>query len=261
MKTSRKQILSLCVFFLAAALIISCGAKQHPEDPGGDSQNVVAETQPQKPSHQLTRQKERQAFAELDEGTNDTQTPKPETPGSDSQEKTTRRESESSSVTSPAPSNFSTSFKPLTPEQKAEGWVDAIGKCHQGPNMTTEEAQRRALEKARRNAIEQALGVEISAIETQLRSETQQDFHESFMTLSHINLYGRIVDRKEPIWAPVENVQFSPGEPPIPLYCVTLRAKVAKEKGKPDPSFQVDIQLNNGKVTFLEGDEMILHII
>jgi hypothetical protein len=264
MKTSIKQILFLCVFFFAAALIVSCGAKRHPESPGGDSQNVVAETpskkkQSQKPSHELTRQKERQASVELDEETDETQPSKPGTPGSDVQEKTTRRESENSSVTSPARSDFTTTLPPLTEEQKAEGWIDTTGECYQGPNMTTEEAQRRALEKTERNAIEQALGVEISAQTLQLRSETQQDFHESFTELSKATVYGKIIDRKE-LWAPVENGQVSQGERPIPLYRVTLRAKVAKEHGKPDPSFQVTLKLNDGKLIFREGDEMILHI-
>ncbi|MBC8233815.1 DUF4384 domain-containing protein [bacterium] len=257
MKTSIPQILFLCVFFFAAALIISCGAKRQP--------NVVMEKQPQqkqpqKLSQQLTRQRQRQAFAELDEETDETQTPKPGTPSSDFQEKTTRRESESSSVTSPAPSNFSTSFKPLTPEQQKEGWVDAIGEYHQGPDMTTDEAQGIALKQARNNAIARRCGRAISAQTLQLKSETQQDFHESFIQLSQSTVYGKIVDEKEPIWKPVENVQFRPGEPPIPLYCVSLRAKVAKEEGKTDPSFQVTLKLNNGKVTFLEGDEMVLYI-
>lgn len=102
--------------------------------------------------------------------------------------------------------------------------------------------------------------MEIRAQALQLRSESQQAFHQAFTTLSQCTVYGRIVEEEEPIWAPVENVQFRPGEPPIPLYSVTLRAKVQKEEGEADPSFQVFLKLNDGKVTFLEGEEMVLHI-
>ena len=257
MKTSIKQISFLCAFFFAAALIISCGAKRQPN---AIVEKQTQQKQSQKPSRELTRQKERQAFAELDEETDKTQPSKPETPGSDSPEKNTQREPESSSATSPATSNFSTTLPPLTQAQKAEGWVDATGECYQGPNMTRDEAQRRALEQAEDKALEQVCGVEIRSLTAQIRIETQQDFHEAFRQLSMATIYGRIVDRKKPFWVLVENGQFRPGELPIPHYCVSLRAKVQKEEGKPDPSFQVTLKLNDGKLTFLEGDEMILHI-
>ena len=146
----------------------------------------------------------------------------------------------------------------LAEEQKKEGWVKVTGEYYQGPNMTIEEAKRRALEKAKRNAIEQAFGVAISAQTLQLRSETQQDFHESFTELSRATVYGRIVEQEELNWES-ETLQLSPGEF-ITRYRVTLRAKVKKEVGEPDPNFKVSLKLNDGKVTFLEGDEMILHI-
>jgi len=253
MKTTIKKILSLCILLFAAALIVSCGAKRQP--------NVVVEKQPQKKqpqkqSKRLTKQRERQAFSELDSETDESQTPARQTPRLNSPEKATPTESESSSLSPPAQSNAPTSLKPLTPQEEAEGWVDATGECYQDLNMTREEAQRHALEQAERNAIAKKCGIAVSAQTLQV----QQDFHESFIQLSLSAVYGRIVEKKEPLWAPVKNVQFSPGEPPIPLYCVFLRAKVAKEVGKPDPSFQVTLKLNDDKLTFREGEEMILHI-
>jgi len=199
----------------------------------------------------LAQQRAEQAFSELDAKNNKMQPPQPKTPKPDVQDKTALKESEKPSITSPAKSDFSTPLPlPLTEEQRAEGWVDAIGKCYQCANMTAEEAQRRALKDAELNAIEQAFGVSISAQTLQLRSETQQDFHESFIEMSQLTVYGRIIGNEKPIWLPVESIQFSHGEPPIPLYRVFLRAKVAEEKGKPDPNFNVTLKLNDGKVTF-----------
>ncbi len=257
MNTTIKKILSLCILLFAAALINSCGAKRQP--------SVVVEKQPQKKqpqkqSKRLTIQREKRAFSELDSETDESPTLARQTSGSNSPEKATPTESESSSLSPPAQSNAPTSLKPLTSQEEAEGWVDATGECYQDLNMTREEATQHALKQAERNAIAKKCGIAVSAQTLQLQSETQQDFHESFIQLSLSAVYGRIVEKKEPLWAPVENVQFSPGEPPIPLYCVTLRAKVAKEKGKPDPSFQVTLKLNDDKLTFREGEEMILHI-
>ena len=247
-----KTFKNLIIILLATLLIVSCSKPQ----------NVVVEPQPTDLQTQktektkLTQQRAEQAFSELDDETNETQPPKPEKTKPDAQDKTTPKESESSS----AKSDFPTKLPPLTPQQKSEGWVDATGEYHQGPNMTAAEAQRLALEKAKRNAIEQVLGEEIQAQEMLLRFGNQKEFHQSFTTLSQATLFGRIIEQKAPVWAPVENVQFSPGEPPIPLYRVFLRTKVAKEKGKSDKTFQVKLKLNDGKVTFLEGDEMILHL-
>jgi len=229
-----KTFKNLIIILLAMGLMVSCS-----KPPNVVVEPQATDLQTQKPDKtKLTKGRAEQAFSKLDDETDETQP------------------SESSSATSPAQSDSSTTLLPLTPQQKAEGWVDAIGEYHQGPNMTQKEAKRKALKEAERNAIG-TFGVAITAQTLQLKSETQNDLHESFLKLSQATVYGKIIDRKEPIWEH-ETLQF-PGELII-RHRVTLRAKVAKEVGKPDRSFMVPLKLNDGKVTFLEGDEMILNI-
>jgi len=252
MKTSINRIIILCFILIPTALIVSCS-----KPPSAIVKPQPTEQQPQKPSKaELPRQRAEQAFSELRAETDETQPQKPEKTKSDIQDKTKPKESESSSVNSHVKSDFPTMLSPLTPQQKSEGWVDAAGEYHQGPNMTAEEAKRRALEEAERNAIG-TFGVAITAQTLQLKSETQNDLHESFLKLSQATVYGKIIDREEPVWEH-ETLQF-PGELII-RHRVTLRAKVAKEVGERDPSFQFALKLNHGKVTFLEGEEMILNL-
>ncbi|MFC1715701.1 caspase family protein, partial [Candidatus Poribacteria bacterium] len=146
-------------------------------------------------------------------------------------------------------------LKPLTQQEKAEGWVDVTGECY-GESITPEEAQQSALERARRSAIEIALGAERPTRGVLIRSV--EDFHRAFVVLSQSDRYGKIVEEKEPVWTSDENIQIRPGDSPVPLYCAALRARVSQEESQPDPGFTVSLRLNNG--AFLDGEEMILSI-
>ncbi len=146
-------------------------------------------------------------------------------------------------------------LRPLTQQEISEGWVDATGECR-GVEIEQEEAQRNALEQARRIAIEIAMEEEMDALEFLMRSNSLQDFQQSLASLSRFDLYGKIVDEKTPVWSPIENIQFRPGRSPVLVYRVKLRAKIAKEKSQPDPGFAVSLKPNNG--IFKDGEEMIL---
>jgi len=148
-----------------------------------------------------------------------------------------------------------TGLKPLTQQERSEGWVDAMGECY-GANVTPVEAQKTALERARRNAIKIALDAEMRAQGTLIRS--LRDFHQSFIALNQFSVYGEIIEERDPIWAAVDNIQVRPTEMPVPLYRVTLRARVAQNKSQSDPTFSTYLRLNNA--TFLDGEEMILSI-
>ena len=146
-------------------------------------------------------------------------------------------------------------LKPLTLQERAEGWVDVTGECY-GENITPEEAQRSALERARRSAIKIALGAERPTRGVLIRSV--EDFHLAFNVLSQSSLYGEIVEEKEPVWTSDENIQIRPGGLSVPLYCAALRARVSREESQPDPGFSTYLRLNNS--TFLDGEEMVLSI-
>ncbi len=146
-----------------------------------------------------------------------------------------------------------TGVRPLTQQERSEGWVDAMGECY-GANVTPVEAQKTALERARRNAIKVALDAEMRVQGT----VSLRDFRRSFIALNQYSVYGEIIEEKAPIWAAVENIQVRPTEMSVPLYRVTLRARVAQNKSQSDPTFSTYLRLNNA--TFLDGEEMILSI-
>ena len=146
-------------------------------------------------------------------------------------------------------------LKPLTQQEKAEGWVDATGECY-GEDISPAEGQRSALERARRSAIETALEAEMPSRRALIRSV--QDFHRAFIVLSQYVGYGMIVEEKDPVWTSDEKIQTHTGQPPVPLYRVALRTRISHGKSQQDPAFSVSLRLNNS--TFLDGEEMILSI-
>ncbi|MFC1712271.1 caspase family protein [Candidatus Poribacteria bacterium] len=138
---------------------------------------------------------------------------------------------------------------------RTEHWVDATGVFF-GADITQEEAQQNAMVRARRSAVEMALGGEERIQEFLTRSASLQDFHQAFIALNQSDVYGRIVEESEPVWAPVEKIEVRAGRPPVPLYSVNLRAKVARERSQPLPGFSVSIKLHNKK--FRLGEEMVI---
>lgn len=144
---------------------------------------------------------------------------------------------------------------PLTQQEIAEGWVDAAGECY-GEDITPEMGRQSSLERARRSAIETALGAEIPTRGVLIRSV--EDFRRAFNVLNQSNIYGKIIEEKEPTWTSDEYIQIRLDAPSVPLHRAALRARVSQETSQPDPSFNVSLRLNNR--VFLDGEEMILSI-
>ena len=179
----------------------------------------------------ISRQRALDAFSELD-----WETPEPEV----AEEETNEEE---------------IGLMPLTQQEKAEGWVDATGECY-GANLIPADAQKTALERARRNAIEAALDAQMRAQGTIMRS--LRGFHQSFIAVNQFSIYGEIIEEKAPFWEDVRNIQLRPTDPPVPLYQTTLRARISQKESQRDPGFSIHLSLNNA--TFLDGEEMILSI-
>jgi len=179
----------------------------------------------------IYRQRAMDAFSELD-----WETPEPEV-----DEKETNEEK--------------IGLMPLTQGEKAEGWVDATGECY-GANLIPADAQKNALERARRNAIEVALDAQMRVQGTIMRS--LRDFHQSFIAVNQFSIYGEIIEEKAPFWEDVRNIQLRPTDPPVPLYQTTLRARISQKESQRDPGFSIHLSLNNA--TFLDGEEMVLSI-
>ncbi len=194
---------------------------------------------------QVTQGVASQAFAELEPATGETSP----------QQASSAKPAVSSQPTPPVEAHPPAPATPQIQEALPEGWVEATGECYVA-NITPEEAEENAWGHARRNAIEQSGVVEIRRQEISLRSETIKEFQASFTSLSQANFYGKIVEEKK-LGKTIDKVSLSSGESTL-LCRVTLRARVAKEAGKSDPSFQVTLKLNNQ--TFREGEEIILSI-
>ena len=117
-------------------------------------------------------------------------------------------------------------------------------------NITPEQAQQLALQRARQEAIAKVCGVQIQA-ETLMENFTLQgDF-------IHGVSYGRIIDEQIMAWQVTVDQPRKTKAPEL-TYKVTLRAKVEEEKGKPDPFYKVKVWLN--KSIFENGEEMTINI-
>ena len=117
-------------------------------------------------------------------------------------------------------------------------------------NITPEEAQKLALKRARLNAIEKVCVIKLQA-ETFVRNlEVEADF-------IHSVSYGHIVSEEILRWD-VDVDQGSLIHPPAITYKVSIKTEVLKEKGEPDPFYQVNVRLN--KKVFHSGDEMIIYV-
>lgn len=134
-----------------------------------------------------------------------------------------------------------------------QGWsaeravVTATGEASLA-NVTPEEAQKTALQKARLSAIEMVCGVKLQAESFVRDFVLQGDF-------IHAVSYGHIVSEEIKSWK-VEVEQKNPQTPPAMTYLVTIKASVLQEKGNPDFSYQAMVQLN--KTIYQSGDEMVI---
>ena len=117
-------------------------------------------------------------------------------------------------------------------------------------NLTPAEAQKLALKRARQAAIEEVCGVSVQAETFVKNNMLEADF-------IHSVSYGHIISEKILSWDATVS-QTSKSHPPQIAYAVTIKATVKKEKGKPDPFYQVNGRLN--KKIYQTGDEMIITV-
>jgi Domain of unknown function (DUF4384) len=117
-------------------------------------------------------------------------------------------------------------------------------------NISPEEAQKQALQKARVNAVETACGVKVQSDSFVKDYMLQGDF-------IHAVSYGQIISEKIDSWK-VEMEQENPKLPPSLTYLVTIRAEVLKERGESDPSYRTKVRLN--KSVYNSGDEMVIYV-
>jgi hypothetical protein len=135
------------------------------------------------------------------------------------------------------------------PAAEEKGFVISTGEASL-ENTTPEDARREALNRARAAAIEEACGIRLQAETFVKDMKLMADF-------VHAVSYGNIVSEEILKWE-VDTIQKSQRAPPALAYRVTLKARVIKEKGDPDPAYAVKARLN--KTVYQSGDEMVITI-
>lgn len=128
-------------------------------------------------------------------------------------------------------------------------WVTVEGKA---PivNISVEEARSRAIEDAERQAIEEAIGMDISA-ETLI-----VNLRLSGSILGAIP-HGRVI-KKQILEEGEREIPKKGQETPPPLYWVKMKAGVGEEDTGIDHSFSLEASLNHSN--FKEGDEMAIRL-
>ncbi len=132
-------------------------------------------------------------------------------------------------------------------EQK---WVEAVGEATADDTRTLHDVKQEALERARRLAIEQAVGLKVQG-ETMVRNfAMQSDFVASLSS-------GAILEEKVLRWE-TDTVKKDEASAPVLIYRVFLKAKVARETASPDPAFKISATLN--RPLFKNGDDVVLRM-
>ncbi|MCD6265700.1 MAG: DUF4384 domain-containing protein [Deltaproteobacteria bacterium] len=131
------------------------------------------------------------------------------------------------------------------------GWFEVLGRAII-QNISPEEAERKAIVNACRDAIEYYSGVEISQRTLDLQAETQRKvLLNNFSSLITQTTNGIILE-KDIIHKEIK----TDGHNLVAV--VLLRVKVGKQKGKKDPYFNVSARLNRD--TFKEGEQIELTV-
>ncbi|MBW1717903.1 MAG: DUF4384 domain-containing protein [Deltaproteobacteria bacterium] len=131
------------------------------------------------------------------------------------------------------------------------GWFEVLGRAII-QNISPEEAERKAIVNACRDAIEYYSGVEISQRTLDLQAETQRKvLLNNFSALITQTTNGIILE-KDIIHKSIK----TDGNNLVAV--VLLRVKVGKQKGKKDPYFNVSARLNRD--TFKEGEQIELTV-
>lgn len=116
------------------------------------------------------------------------------------------------------------------------------------PDLTWHEVHRKALDDAFKRAITEVAGVEIqsevygSKTETMSSDSSQNRFFDLFSQVNRSVTHGRVVWHKV-LDERIEQEELSTGEK-IERVRVKVECEVARDQGRPDPSFQLSLALN-----------------
>jgi hypothetical protein len=121
-----------------------------------------------------------------------------------------------------------------------------------GADRTPEQARREALQRAREEAVADAVGFRVAAQQLRLRSEHDGELRDSFSSLVETTTEGRIVRDQ------VAYTTRLDGD--IPVYDAKLRAEVALEDGVRDPGFTLGLATVPSTRTYRDGEAVVLEV-
>jgi len=128
-------------------------------------------------------------------------------------------------------------------------WVETSG-IAPIDNITPQQARQQALKSARQLAIEQVCGIKIQA-ETMVKEQILAgDF---IHAISNGEIIGEEILKEEVLIEQADS-RLAPNL----TYKVSIKAKVRKMAGDPDPNFRIDLQLN--RTAFQDGDELVISV-
>lgn len=116
------------------------------------------------------------------------------------------------------------------------------------PDESRREAEGILRKRARRGAVEKALGVNVQVADVMMQSESGNDLFESYQRLIRNVVNGRIVDEEKP------DFSLRDGNTLVARYTAT----VAEDGGKPDPDFGIEAGAN--RKAFTVGEEIELEV-
>lgn len=142
----------------------------------------------------------------------------------------------------------------VTAAAAAETRVVQVSISVPGTGRTPEQARREALQRARDEAVIEAVGVRVAAQQLRLRSEQADGtVRDGFSSLVETSTEGRIVEERVTYRTRLENE--------IPIYDADLVAVVAVEEGARDPGFTLDLASAAGARTLRDGEPLVLQVV
>ncbi len=146
--------------------------------------------------------------------------------------------------------------------QESGIWVTGRGTAYLSDDLTAADAKLRARRKARADAIERALGVNITAEKFLQEFEVSRsqgeagETGESFSNYIRESRRGRIVD--EEAWQEKSELTYFADGGQVVKYVAHNRFRVLKEENPPDPNFKLDLMLS--KSQYQEGEGVVFSV-
>ncbi len=141
-------------------------------------------------------------------------------------------------------------------------WVTGRGTAYLSDDLTSADAKLRARRKARADAIERALGVNITAekflqeFEVSRSQGEASETGESFSNYIRESRRGRIVDEEE--WQEKSELTYFTDGGQVVKYVAVNRFRVLEEDNPPDPNFKLDLVLS--KTQYQEGEGVVFSV-